>query len=174
MAQKTLLTCLGTCALFAIYVAAQGSIDVVVVGNLSRTQHRVSGNVSKSTNIFNFAINKIRGHPPLNTSQKFPSAKFWDLCLPPLFNITLAQSNSAINTFWLPPLCGRHMCEWPQVGTRGHAQMTSAKFSGFLTPSLPWSVFVILPGTPLVFLTSYLDAPPPSLMKWCIQSGVGV
>lgn len=45
MAQKTLLTCLGTCALFAIYVAAQGSIDVVVVGNLSRTQHRVSGNV---------------------------------------------------------------------------------------------------------------------------------
>ena len=111
MAQKTLLTCLGTCALFAIYVAAQGSIDVVVVGNLSRTQHRVSGNVSKLTNIFNFAINKIRGHPPLNTSPKFPSAKFWDLCLPPLFNITLAQSNSAINTFWLPPLCGHHMCE---------------------------------------------------------------
>ena len=66
MAQKTLLTCLGTCALFAIYVAAQGSIDVVVVGNLSRTQHRVSGNVSKLTNIFNFAIKMaihIRGHP---------------------------------------------------------------------------------------------------------------
>ena len=111
MAQKTLLTCLGTCALFAIYVAAQGSIDVVVVGNLSRTQHRVSGNVSKLTNIFNFAIKMaihIRGHP-LNTSPKFPSAKYWDLYLPPLFNITLAQSNSAINTFWLP-LCADVIC----------------------------------------------------------------
>ena len=58
MAQKTLLTCLGTCALFAIYVAAQGSIDVVVVGNLSRTQHRVSGNVSVLTKILYIAVNK--------------------------------------------------------------------------------------------------------------------
>ena len=49
MAQKPLLTCLIACALFAMYVAAQGSIDVVVVGNLSKTQHRVSGNVSAST-----------------------------------------------------------------------------------------------------------------------------
>ena len=39
--------------------------------------------------------------------------------------------------------------------------MTSAKCSGFLTPSLPWSVFVIFPGTPLVFQTSYLVATPP-------------
>ena len=76
MAQKTLLTCLGACALFAIYVAAQGSIDVVVVGNLSRTQHRVSGNVSKLTNILILPLTKTF---TLNTSPKFPSAKFWDL-----------------------------------------------------------------------------------------------
>ena len=44
---------------------------------------------------------------------------------------------------------------------RGHVQMTSAKFLGFLTPSLPLSELVIFSYTPCVLETSYLESTPP-------------
>ena len=44
--KNVLLACIAVSALFVVYVAAQGSIDVVVIGNLSKVQHRVSGSVS--------------------------------------------------------------------------------------------------------------------------------
>ena len=39
--------------------------------------------------------------------------------------------------------------------------MTSAKFWGFLTPSLPLSELVIFSYTPCVLETSYLESTPP-------------